>query len=161
MNRLTKRIPNGTAVMDCDSCGLKTSRECTFYECRGQLIRCLAEYEDTGLTPEEIKAPFTGNTVLNLAAHVLGVEPSRLQELAEADKDGRVIILPYKVGDTVYYIGGGGFGDIVVEGTVTDICGLPDRAVKVRPAGMGFSIGLDADHLFRTYAAAEKSIGGK
>lgn len=85
----------------------------------------------------------------------------RLRELAEADKAGRVIILPYKVGDTVYYIGGGGFGDIVVEGTVTDICGLPDRAVKVRPAGMGFSIGLDADHLFRTYAAAQKSIGGK
>ena len=27
----------------------------------------------------------------------------RLRELAEADKDGRVVILPYKVGDTVWF----------------------------------------------------------
>lgn len=35
-------------------------------------------------------------------AQALGVEPSRLRELAEADKDGRVVVLPCKVGDTVY-----------------------------------------------------------
>ena len=62
----------------------------------------LAHYEDTGLTPEEIKAPFTEDTMINLAAQALGVEPSRLRELAEADKDGRVVVLPCKVGDTVY-----------------------------------------------------------
>lgn len=28
----------------------------------------------------------------------------RLRELAEADKDGRVLILPCKVGDTVYFV---------------------------------------------------------
>lgn len=60
----------------------------------------LAAYEDTGLTPEEIKAPFTEDTMINLAAQALGVEPSRLRELAEADKDGRVIILPCKVYET-------------------------------------------------------------
>ena len=49
----------------------------------------LKAYEDTGLTPEEIKAPFTEDTMINLAAQALGVEPSRLRELAEADKDGR------------------------------------------------------------------------
>ena len=54
----------------------------------------LAAYEDTGLTPEEIKAPFTEDTMINLAAQALGVEPSRLRELAEADKDGRVVVLP-------------------------------------------------------------------
>ena len=64
----------------------------------------LAAYEDTGLTPEEIKAPFTEDTMINLAAQALGVEPSRLRELAEADKDGRVVVLPCKVGDTVYMI---------------------------------------------------------
>lgn len=58
----------------------------------------LAAYEDTGLTPEEIKAPFTEDTMINLAAQALGVEPSRLRELA--DKDGRVIILPCKVYET-------------------------------------------------------------
>ena len=37
-------------------------------------------------------------------AQALGVEPSRLRELAEADKDGRVVVLPCKVGDTVYIL---------------------------------------------------------
>ena len=54
----------------------------------------LAAYEDTGLTPEEIKAPFTEDTMINLASKALGVEPSRIRELAEADKDGRVVVLP-------------------------------------------------------------------
>lgn len=62
----------------------------------------LKAYEDTGLTTEEIKAPFTEDTMINLAAQALGVEPSRLRELAEADKDGRVIVLPCKVGDVMY-----------------------------------------------------------
>ena len=66
----------------------------------------LAAYEDTGLTPEQIKAPFTEDTMINLAAQALGVEPIRLRELAEADKDGRVVVLPCKVGDTVYWVHG-------------------------------------------------------
>ena len=53
---------------------------------------------------EEIKAPFTEDAMINLAAQKLGVEPSRLRELAEADKDGRVVVLPCKVGDTVWRI---------------------------------------------------------
>ena len=52
----------------------------------------LAAYEDTGLTPEEIKSPFTEDAMINLAAQALGVEPSRLRELAVADKDGRVVV---------------------------------------------------------------------
>ena len=64
-----------------------------------KLIERLAAYEATGLTPEEIKAPFTDDTMINLAAQALGVEPSRLRELAEADKDGRCIVLPCKVGE--------------------------------------------------------------
>ena len=50
----------------------------------------------TDRMPEEIKAPFTEDTMINLAAQALGVEPSRLRELAEADKDGRVVVLPCK-----------------------------------------------------------------
>lgn len=70
-----------------------------------QMADRLAAYEDTGLTPEEIKAPFTEDTMINLAAQALGVEPSRLRELTEADKDGRVVVLPCKVGDTVWIVG--------------------------------------------------------
>lgn len=64
----------------------------------------LKAYEDIGLTPEEIKAPFTEDAMINLAAQALGVEPSRLRELAEADKDGRVVVKPCKVGDKLYRV---------------------------------------------------------
>jgi hypothetical protein len=64
----------------------------------------LKAYEDIGLTPEEIKAPFTEDAMINLAAQALGVETSRLRELAEADKDGRVVVLPCKVGDILYRV---------------------------------------------------------
>ena len=74
---------------------------CKINDCLFETAVCdrLAAYEDTGLTPEEIKAPFTENTMINLAAQALGVEPSRLRELAEADKDGRLVVLPCKVGE--------------------------------------------------------------
>ena len=77
---------------------------CKINDCLFETAVCerLADYEDTGLTPEEIKAPFTEDTMINLAAQAMGVEPSRIRELAEADKDGRVVVLPCKVGDTVY-----------------------------------------------------------
>ena len=64
----------------------------------GQAIMMDCEY--TGMAPEEIKAPLTEDAMINLAAQALGVEPSRLRELAEADKDRRVIILPCKVYET-------------------------------------------------------------
>ena len=69
---------------------------CKIKDCPLETAVCerLAAYEDTGLTPEEIKAPFTEETMINLASKALGVEPSRLREIAEADKDGRVVVLP-------------------------------------------------------------------
>ena len=78
---------------------------CKINDCQFETEVCdrLAAYEDIGLTPEEIKAPFTEDTMINLAAQALGVEADRLRELAEADKDGRVVVLPCKVGDTVYF----------------------------------------------------------
>ena len=79
---------------------MKCSEECNVdmdcVDCQAfdKLIERLAAYEDTGLTPEEIKAPFTEDTMINLTAQALGVEADRIRELAEADKDGRVLILP-------------------------------------------------------------------
>lgn len=79
---------------------------CKIEVCPFEIAACerLTTYKDTGLTPEEIKAPFTEDTMINLAAQALGVEPSRLRELAEADKDERCVVLPCKVGDTVWRI---------------------------------------------------------
>ena len=106
MERLTKRLDNGEAVLDCDNCGLKKYRDCTLYGCRTWIMKCLAAYEDTGLTPEEIKAPLTDTVFLRVAAQALGVESGRLRELAEADKAGRCVVLPRRVGEKIYYLNG-------------------------------------------------------
>ena len=80
---------------------------CKIKDCPFETAVCdrLAAYEDTGLTPEEIKAPFTEDAMINLAAQALGVEHSRMRELAVADKDGRVVVLPCKVGDILWITG--------------------------------------------------------
>lgn len=45
---------------------------------------------------------FPEDAVLKLAGQCLKVEPGRLRELAEADKEGRVLVLPCKVGDGLW-----------------------------------------------------------
>lgn len=109
--RMTKRDADEQAMMDCEKCKAdwtgkhgKPMADCTALYCRNRLLDRLVAYEDTGLTPEEIKAPFTEDAMINLAAQALGVEADRLRELAEADKDGRVLILPCKLGTKVYRI---------------------------------------------------------
>ena len=66
----------------------------------------LAAYEDTGLTPERCaefaRADAEGRYIVMRDAEQEGV--ARLRELAEADKDGRLVVLPCKPGDTVYTI---------------------------------------------------------
>lgn len=72
-----------------------------------QLYSVLAAYEDTGLTPEQCaeyaKADREGRYIVLRDAEAEGV--ARLRELALADKDGRVMVLPCKVGDTVWVAG--------------------------------------------------------
>ena len=68
----------------------------------------LAAYEDTGLTPERCaefaRADAEGRYIVMRDAEQEGV--ARLRELVEADKDGRLAVLPCKVGDTVYWVHG-------------------------------------------------------
>lgn len=55
--------------------------------------KCSA-YEDTGLEPEDIKQAFTEETAMKLAGQALGVSSNRLRELAQADREGRCVVLP-------------------------------------------------------------------
>ena len=81
---------------------------CKIKDCPFETAVCdrLAAYEDTGLEPEAVET-----VKLALAAkHMVDLETlnntpiSRLVELAEADKDRRVVVLPCKEGTTVYCI---------------------------------------------------------
>lgn len=67
----------------------------------------LKEYEDTERRPEEVQAlnrlfDYALTESRTLQEQLALIE--RLRELAEADKDGRLAVLPCKAGDTVYEV---------------------------------------------------------
>ncbi len=69
----------------------------------------LAAYEDTGLEPEEVlpkdKADEIALKLMRLADLESLCSYTRLRELAEADKNGRLVVLACKPGDTVWVTG--------------------------------------------------------
>ena len=70
----------------------------------GQWVDRLAAYEDTGLEPEEVTAlQKDWSDLCTVIGECGGID--RLRELAEADKDGRVVVLPCKVGEKLWVIG--------------------------------------------------------
>ena len=111
MERLTKRVNgvvvyvgtmnpymNGQIPCEVESAGVR------------EMMYRLAAYEDTGLEPEEVlpkdKADEIALKLMRLADLESLCNYARLRELAEADKDGRVVVLPCKVGDTLYEVTG-------------------------------------------------------
>lgn len=62
----------------------------------------LQDYEDSGLAPAEVHSMSGEWCAMMSVLNSIG-SYDRLRELAEADKDGRVVILPCKVGDTVWF----------------------------------------------------------
>lgn len=66
----------------------------------------LAAYEDSGCAPEEVlpkdKADEIALKLMRLADLESLCSYTRLRELAEADKDERVVVLPCKVGQRVF-----------------------------------------------------------
>lgn len=61
-----------------------------------QLYSALAAYEDTGITAEEITATASLPMFVKVASAALGTTPDHLRELVDADKDGRLVVLPVK-----------------------------------------------------------------
>lgn len=66
----------------------------------------LKAYEDTGLTPEEVLPKKMAEEVAIKLLRLANLESfapyERLRKLAEADKDGRLVVLPCKVGQRVF-----------------------------------------------------------
>ena len=105
--RMTKRDTDGQAMMDCQKCEAdwtgkhgKPMADCTALYCRNRLKDRLAAYEDTGLTPDDCKKAVEMEDVLMDEYYSI----DRMVELMRADKDGRLWVLPCKVGDTVYEV---------------------------------------------------------
>ena len=117
MERLTKRDTDGQAMMDCEKCKAdwtgkhgKPMVDCTALYCRNRLKDRIAAYEDRGCAPEEVlpkdKADEIALKLMRLADLESLCNYTRLRELAEADKDGRLVVLPCKVGDMLYEVTG-------------------------------------------------------
>lgn len=107
MERLTKRVTDGQAIMDCEKCKAdwtgkhgKSMVDCTPLYCRNRLKDRLAAYEETGLTPEDCARATEIDDILLDEYYPSG----RMRELIKADKAGRLVVLPCKVGDTVYEV---------------------------------------------------------
>ena len=107
MERLTKRENGHARYPRCfeEPCG---GMGCLIEDCEFRVEICerLAAYEDTGLTPEDVlpkeKADEIALKLMRLADLESLCGYTRLRELAEADKDGRVVVLPCKVGQRVF-----------------------------------------------------------
>lgn len=90
----------------------------------------LKEYEDAGLSPEmvaHLKIVSMGRTIAQITEFE-GVPIDRLRELAEADKQGRVVVLPCKVGDGLWTFCSHPV-EQVYSFTVTDISTLNGRTM--------------------------------
>ena len=72
----------------------------SYAELRGRLMR----YEDTGKTPVEVSMLVKDwNDLCTIVRECGGI--SRVKVLSEADKDGRLVVLPCKVGGTLWVTG--------------------------------------------------------
>ena len=132
MKRLTDRMFDGTACVDVGDDVEITGHETT----RRQIITRLAAYEDA-MTLE------------------------RTKELAQAEKDGRLVVLPCKVGDPVYVTYGEGYRLHVVDRIY--VAGNQEVKVRMRnPCTMSETLRLDASNfgktVFLTEEEAEKAL---
>lgn len=104
MERLTRRI-NGVLVYVGAKNPYSTGQIPCEVEPAGvrEMMDRLASYEDTRLSSAEVHSMYGEWDAMMSVLNSIG-SYDRLRELAEADKDGRLVVLPCKVGDTIYHI---------------------------------------------------------
>lgn len=104
MERLTEKHYLGTDhYMKCSG-NCNVDMDCIDCPSFDRLVERLAAYEDTGLMPEEVFALIKGwSDLCTTNGECGGID--RLRELAKADKDGRLVVLPCKTGEKLWVIG--------------------------------------------------------
>ena len=111
MKRLTGHTDIGDSLLDeiafinpDDAEGLYNLREIAQHgsdELLYEIANRLAEYEDTGLEPEKIAF------LKNVVDDAFSDKPEfteHIRELLRAEKDGRLVVLPCRVGDRIYRV---------------------------------------------------------
>lgn len=126
-------------------------------KCReAQIYERLAAYEDTGLTPEmiqQMKLAQAGEALARVT-EINDVPISRIITIANADKDGRVVILPCHVGDIVYDIEDG----TPYATRVVSFVMFRDGTVACRTVSSFPDIESFGTRIFLTLTEAEKAL---
>ena len=112
MERLTERDEFGNAdIIALSDMMPEIYAELSFSETNAltNVLNRLAAYEDTGLEPEEIEKLCDMDRRAKMAEMLRdeeknGISTDRLRELAQADREERVVVLPVEVGQNVYFI---------------------------------------------------------
>ena len=149
-----RRLKVETGSLACLGCGHE--HNCDIHGCA--IIREAAEKLG------DFNAVFNEDTVVRLAGRCLKVEPVRLRELADADRDGRLVVLPCKVGDTVWITGS--VRHLYSEKVRTFFCGNPsyDRGMAdnslqmIRTTGCDIPIRELGKTVFLNREEAEKAL---
>ena len=140
MERLTQRLRTGEVLM-----ASTYEEKYTEQEWISVLQDRLAAYEDTGLEPEEINDLASVREISPEAEYAINKhadniierldkllrqtdDDARLRELAEADRAGRLVVLPCKVGDGLWTFCSHPV-EQVYSFTVTDISTLNGRTM--------------------------------
>lgn len=99
MTRLTYQDEDGGIFCPWERNGVNGSYDIWDEEGLIQQINRLAAYEDTGLEPEQVMElkSFTHGGI-----HKVDDRWKHVQELLQAEQDGRLVVLPCKVGDRVW-----------------------------------------------------------
>jgi hypothetical protein len=156
MERLTEKHYLGTDhYMKCSgSCNVDMDCiDCPSFDC---LVERLAAYEDTGLTPQEVSALIKDwSDRCTIVGECGGID--RMRELAEADKDGRLVVLPCKAGDGLWTFCNHP-SEQVYSFTVTDISTLNGRTM-LNTSRCGVIDARDVGKtVFRTREEAKKAL---
>lgn len=162
MERLTRRSDTGHAYYPrcfeepCGGDGCKIN-DCLF---DNTICERLAAYEDTGLTSGEVHSMSGEWCAMMSVLNSIGGGYGRLRELAEADKDGRLVVLPCKIGDGLWTYCSHPV-EQVYSFTVTDISTLNGRTV-LNTSRCGVIDAHDVGKtVFRTREEAEKALEAK
>ena len=103
MERLTEKHYLGTDhYMKCSG-NCNVDMDCIDCPSFDRLVERLAAYEDTGLEPEQCE---NAKVIIESAFSDDTSKAEQIRELLKADRDGRLVVLPCKVGDRLYEVTG-------------------------------------------------------
>lgn len=149
MERLTEKHYLGTDhYMKCSgSCNVDIyCIDCPSFD---RLVERLAAYEETGLTPKEVSTLVKDwSDLRTIVGECGGLD--RVRALAEADRAGRLVVLPCKVGDTVW----------AILGDKKYACKCIVEYVNIGGRGLGTTIVLcEAEGLREQYGVTVAAFG--